>query len=57
MKFDEKEKMALNEMLTKCNEKFGEYVCSGNVDAHGCDSCTGSCMGHGISVWTACDIK
>ena len=57
MKFNESKQQELSNLLQKCSEKFGEYMPVNDIHTYGCQSCTGSCMGHGISVWTACDVK
>ena len=51
------EKISLQNMIELCRQKFGDISCGSVVYDNGCDGCTGSCSGHGASVWTACDIK
>ncbi len=51
------EKASLQRMLDLCHDKFGDVSTESLVYSSGCDSCTGSCKGHGMSVWTACDIR
>lgn len=51
------EKLSLQKMLHMCQEIFGAYSEDMVVSERGCDGCTGSCEGHGASIWTACDIK
>ena len=57
MHFTTSEQASLKEMLGMCQERFGDFSLNRVVYASGCDSCTGSCKGHGMSVWTACDVK
>lgn len=57
MSLSENERVRLKEMLDSCHEKYGELDFDQLIHTSMCDSCTGSCKGHGISVWTACDVK
>ncbi len=58
MKLNMSEKNALNEMLDLCHAKFGDFKKSNIIVCeNGCSQCSGGCDGHGISVWTACDVK
>lgn len=57
MAISKKEKNSLQNMLDACQKKFGTISPDSFVYSSGCDSCTGSCKGHGMSVWTACDIR
>lgn len=53
------EKKQLSELLSACEKKFGsfDYDADRAIYSNGCQQCTGGCNGHGISVWTACDVK
>lgn len=57
MAMTKKEKMSLQKMLDLCQDKFGDISMDSLVYSSGCDSCSGSCKGHGMSVWTACDVR
>ena len=53
-----KERIALDEMLDLCSKKFGEFRNDSIVVCEsGCTQCSGGCDGHGMSIWTACDVK
>lgn len=57
MAITKNEKASLENMLDLCRNKFGDVSLDSFVSSSGCDSCSGSCKGHGISVWSACDVK
>ena len=57
MRFTTDEQAKLMDMLISCQERFGNFSLDRVEFASGCDSCTGSCKGHGASVWSTCDIK
>ena len=58
MALNQNEKSSLEEMLSFCKERYGAFSYEdAAVYENGCTQCSGSCHGHGISVWTACDVK
>lgn len=57
MTMTERDQISLQKMLSICKEKFGANSEDMLVSGRSCDGCTGSCEGHGASIWSTCDIK
>lgn len=51
------EKASLHNMLEVCRGKYDGISIDSLTYGKSCDSCTGSCKGHGMSVWSTCDVK
>lgn len=57
MSLSQNDREMLKNMLEACEEKFGAVDVDSIICEMGCTQCSGGCDGHGMSVWTTCDVK